>query len=220
MPLALAGLVLAWAAALLFGAMEFDRGLLIFFYAGDRPDLRTAASWLTELGGGNVLLAATGFGAGILLYRRDWRGALLLAGISLSGRLLIELQKDWTARLRPDPQGHLVPVETFAFPSGHAANATMVWLCLALLVPRRPRTRALAVWAAVWLALAVGTTRVMLGVHWPSDVIGGWALGLFWALALLRLSGHPLDEGTPAPPPHFPPVKESEDGGPHPSRRP
>ena len=220
MPLALAGLVLAWAVALLFGAMEFDRGLLVFFYAGDRPGFRIAASRLTELGGGGVLLAATGFGAGILLYRRDWRGALLLAGISLSGRLMVELQKDWTARLRPDPQGHLVPVETFAFPSGHAANATLVWLCLALLVPRRPRTRALAVWAAVWLALAVGATRVMLGVHWPSDVIGGWAFGLFWALALLRLSGHPLDEGTPAAPQHFPPLKESENGRPHPPRRP
>ncbi len=220
MPLALAGLLLAWAAALLFGAMEFDRSLLIFFYAGARTDLSTAASWLTEMGGGLVLLAATGFGAGILLYRRDWRGALLLAGITLSGRLLVELQKDWAARLRPDPYGHLVPVDTFAFPSGHAANATLVWLCLALLVPRRPRMRAFAVWAAVWLALAAGTTRVMLGVHWPSDVIGGWAFGLFWALALLRLSGHPLDEGMPAPPPHFPPERESDDGRPHPSRRP
>ena len=200
--------------------MEFDRGLLFFLYAGDRSDLGIAARWLTEMGGGPVLLAATGFGAGVLLYRREWRGALLLAGITLSGRLMVELQKDWAARLRPDYEGHLVPVETFAFPSGHAANATLVWLCLALLVPRRPRTRLLAVWAAVWLALAVGATRVMLGVHWPSDVIGGWAFGLFWTLGLLRLSGHPLDEGTPAPPPHFPPVKESENGRPHPPRRP
>ncbi len=204
MILALLGLVLAWAIALLFGAMEFDRGLLLFFYAGDRPGLARAAGWVTELGGGGVLLAATGFGAGLLLYRRDWRGLALLIAVTLSGRLLVELQKDWTARLRPDPHGHLVPVETFAFPSGHAANAALVWLCLALLVPRRPRLRALAVWAAVWLALAVGASRVMLGVHWPSDVIGGWAFGLFWTLALLRLSGHPLDDGTPTLPPHCP----------------
>jgi len=220
MPLALVGLVLAWTVMLLFGAMEFDRGLLLFFYAGESADFVAVARWLTELGGGGVLLAATGFGAGMLLYRRDWRGALLLAAITLSGRLLVELQKGWSARLRPDPQGHLVPVETFAFPSGHAANATLVWLCLALLVPRGDRTRALAVWAAVWLALAVGASRVMLGVHWPSDVIGGWAFGLFWALALLRLSGHRFDEGTAAPPPHFSLPKESEDGRPHPSRRP
>lgn len=202
MPLALAGLLLAWAVMLLFGAMEFDRGLLIFFYAGDKPALAAAAAWATALGGGAMLLAATGFGAGWLLYRRAWRDLALLVGITLSGRLLVELQKQMTARIRPDPQGHLVPVETLAFPSGHAANAAMVWLCLALLLPAGPRARAAAVWGAVWAALAAGTSRVMLGVHWPSDVIGGWAFGLFWTLLLLRLSGHQLGEGTPSPSAH------------------
>jgi len=198
MPLALLGLALAWAAVLLFGAMEFDRGLLIFFHAGDRPGWAEAARWTTELGGAAVLLAATGFGLGWLLYRRAWRSAFLLAGITLSGRLLVELQKEWTARIRPDAHGHLVPVETLAFPSGHAANAALVWLCLALLLPQGPRGRGWAVWAAVWLALAVGASRVALGVHWPSDVIGGWAFGLFWTLLLLRLAGAPIGTGTSA----------------------
>ena len=202
MPLALIGLVLAWGVMLLFGAMEFDRGLLLFFYAAEQPNIATAARWVTELGGAAVLLPVTGFGAGMLLYRRDWRGALLLAGITLSGRLLVALQKDLSARVRPDAQGHLVPVESLSFPSGHAANAAMVWLCLALLLPRTARGRLFAIWGAVWLALAVGLTRVVLGVHWPSDVIGGWAFGLFWTLLLLRLSGHPLDEGTPRRPAH------------------
>ena len=202
MPLALAGLALAWAVMLLFGAMEFDRGLLLFFYAADNSSLAAIASWVTELGGAVVLLAVTGFGAGMLLYRREWRRAALLAGITLSGRLLVALQKDWSARVRPDAQGHLVPVESLAFPSGHAANATMVWLCLALLLPTTPRGRLFAVWGAVWLTLVVGLSRIVLGVHWPSDVIGGWAFGLFWTLLLLRLSGHPLDEGTPPRPAH------------------
>ena len=202
MPLALIGLALAWGVMLLFGAMEFDRGLLLFFYAADNSGIADAARWTTELGGAIVLLAATGFGVGMLLYRREWRRAALLAGITLSGRLLVALQKDWSARVRPDAQGHLVPVESLAFPSGHAANAAMVWLCLALLLPRTPRGRLFAVWGAVWLALLVGLTRVALGVHWPSDVIGGWAFGLFWTLLLLRLAGHPLDEGTPPRPAH------------------
>ncbi len=203
MPIALIGLVLAWAVMLLFGAMEFDRGLLLFFYAGDNERVAWIARWLTEMGGVYVLLVVTAIGAGWLFVRRGWRMAALLVAVTLSGRLLVALQKDWTARIRPDPQGHLVPVDSLSFPSGHAANAAMVWLCLALILPRTDRGRAIAVWAAVWLSLSVGASRVMLGVHWPSDVIGGWAFGLFWTLLLLDWAGVLRPGGTPAPLAHF-----------------
>jgi membrane-associated phospholipid phosphatase len=197
MYLALAGLALAWAAMLLFGGMELDRGLLLVAYAGRDPNVTEAARWLTELGGLTVLIAATAAGAAWLLWRRDWRNALLLVAVTLSGRLLVALQKDWTARLRPEANEHLVAAQSLAFPSGHAANATLVWLGLALLLPRAERARAFAIWGAVWLALAVGASRVMLGVHWPSDVIAGWSFGLLWLLLLLRLAGHGAAEGTP-----------------------
>ena len=197
--LALAALALAWAVMLLFGAMEFDRGLLIMLYAGTHPHLAHAARFTTELGGAGVVMTASAVGAVVLLLRREWQSTMLLLAITWSGRLLVSLQKDWTARVRPDAQGFLVPVESYAFPSGHAANATMVWLCLALLLPRSERIRDLAIWGAVWLVIAVGASRVMLGVHWPSDVIGGWAFGLFWTLLILHLSGHRVNEGTPEP---------------------
>lgn len=193
MPFALAGLILAWGVMLLLGGMELDRGLLLLGYAGDQPHLARAARWLTELGGWAVLLPATAFGAALLAWRRDWRGAVLLVAITLSGRLLVELQKVGIGRLRPESNAHLVSVDSLSFPSGHSANAVMVWLCLALLLPRTQRGRTMAIWAAVWLALAIGLTRVMLGVHWPSDVIGGWSFGLAWTLLMLRLAGHRFD---------------------------
>ena len=194
MPFALVALALAWAVMLLLGGMEFDRGLLLYFYAGDHPVLADLARIVTEFGGAGFLFPATAFGLVFLLVRRDWHAALLLPAITLSGRVLVELQKDWAGRLRPEDQQHLVAAQSYAFPSGHAANATLVWLCLALLLPRGLKARLAAIWAAVWLALAVGLSRVMLGVHWPSDVIAGWAFGLFWALLLLRLAGHPVVE--------------------------
>lgn len=200
MYLALAGLVLAWAAMLLFGGLEFDRGLLVLAYAGRDPNVTEVARWLTELGGFAVLLPVTALGALWLLWRRDWRSALLLVAVTLSGRLLVELQKEWTARLRPDANEHLVAAQSLAFPSGHAANATLVWLGLALLLPLSERARPFAIWGAVWLALAIGASRVMLGVHWPSDVIAGWSFGLLWLLLLMRLAGHGAAEGTaPSP---------------------
>jgi membrane-associated phospholipid phosphatase len=202
MPIALLGLAVAWAVMLLFGGMELDRGLLLFAYAGENPKIADAARWLTELGGYRVLVPATAIGTAILLFRRDWRAALLLPLITLSGRFLVDWQKIWTDRVRPEEQVHLVQVQSLSFPSAHSANATLVWLCLALLLPRSSRMRTAAIWGAVWLALAIGVSRCLLGVHWPSDVIAGWAFGLFWTILLLRLSGHNLEEGTPGQPAH------------------
>lgn len=207
MPLALAGLVLAWAVMLLFGGMELDRALLLIFYAGANEEVARGARLVTELGGLRVVGPAVAAGALLLLVRHEWRGALLLVAITASGRLLASLQKDWTARIRPEDHHHLVEAQSYAFPSGHAANAALVWLSLALILPRTARGRAYAVWAAVWLALAVGASRVVLGVHWPSDVIAGWSFGLFWTLLLLRLSGRPLGDGTPRA------VRHSSPGG-------
>jgi undecaprenyl-diphosphatase len=128
--------------------------------------------------------------------RRDWRATVLLLAITLSGRALIDWQKVWTNGVRPEEQVHLIQVQSLTFPSTHAANATLVWLCLALLIPRAQRSRTILLWAAVWLVLAIGVSQSVLGLHWPTDVIGGWAFGLFWTMLLLGLSGHSLDEGT------------------------
>jgi membrane-associated phospholipid phosphatase len=122
----------------------------------------------------------------------------LLLGITLSGRLLVELGKSWIGRLRPEDQEHLVAAQSYAFPSGHAANATIVWLSLALLAPQTARGRRIAIIVAAIIALAVGVSRPMLGVHWPSDVIGGWAFGLAWTLALVRLCAAPPTDCSPA----------------------
>lgn len=209
LPIVLLALALAWGVMLLFGGTGFDRGLLVLLYAGERPDLASAARLTTMAGDWEVLLALTAAGAiWLLLWRRDWRDAVLLVALTISGRLVVAVQKDWTERLRPDAHEHLVPVQSLAFPSGHAANATLVFLALALLLPRPGWTRIAAVWAAAWAALAVGVSRVVLGVHWPSDVIGGWAFGLFWTILVLRLAGHELDDGTEAASRSFSPVKE------------
>jgi len=218
MPIALLGLALAWTVMLLFGGMELDRGLLLFAYGGDQVELSTAARWLTELGGYRVLVPATVVGAVILLVRREWRSSILLLGITLSGRFFVDWQKIWAGRVRPEDQIHLVQVQSLSFPSAHAANATLVWLCLALLLPRTTRSRTIAIWGAVWLALAIGLSRCILGVHWPSDVIGGWAFGLFWTIALLRLSGHNIEEGTPIAFAHSSLSKENDHDGQEASR--
>jgi undecaprenyl-diphosphatase len=189
----LAALALIWAAMLLLGGDAVDKAVLAFLYAGDNPALAQAARAVTELGSFPFVMALAAIGALLLTWRRETRAALLLLALPMSGGLFVELLKRWIGRLRPHDQEHLlVQVQSYAFPSGHTTDATMVWLGLALLLVRGPRARLFAIAGAAAMAVAIGLSRNMLGVHWPSDVIGGWALGLFWILLLARLARVPL----------------------------
>ncbi len=208
MPFILFSLVLAFGVMLIFGGTEFDRGILMLFHATTRPDIAQIARWVTELGGAWVLIPVMIAGTLLLLVQRRWRDALLLVLITMGGRMLVEGLKIWTARARPDEHEHLVAVQSLAFPSAHSANSTITWLTLAFLLTRHTPGRTLAVWLAVWTAILVGVSRMILGVHWPTDVIGGWAFGLFWTFLLLRLSGVAINDGTP----RLPPTLKTEGG--------
>jgi undecaprenyl-diphosphatase len=87
-------------------------------------------------------------------------------------------------RFRPEDEIHLVPVSTPSFPSGHATSSMIVYLTLALVFASH-RWKWPAVVGAILLSFCVGVSRVMLGVHWPTDVIGGWAFGLLWVILAL-----------------------------------
>ena len=183
---ALAGLAAVWLAMLLLGTGPADRSLLLALHAND-PVLQTVAVWLTRLGNWPTLVAAALAGAAWLAWRRRFGDALLLLAVALSGRLLIILQKEWFARLRPEETLQLVEAHYKSFPSGHAGNSMITCMMLAVsLTPPGYRRRAIA--AALLLSLAIGLSRPILGVHWPSDILGGWAFGLFWVLACLRLA--------------------------------
>jgi membrane-associated phospholipid phosphatase len=197
MGLALFALALAWGAMLLLGGTEMDELLLRVFYAGERTDIGGLARIVTELGGWVVLVPLTLLGGAWLVWPRRFLDAALLLFVTLAGRALVDLQKIHTARIRPEEHEHLVAVQSLAFPSAHAANSTIVYLSVALLLTEHPRSRGLLIWIAVWLSLLIGVSRLILGVHWPSDVIAGWAFGLFWTLGLLALTGRQLTEGTP-----------------------
>ena len=171
---------------LLGGTGSLDHQLLHALYSADTLSVRGLVILVTNLGQWGVLVTLTLIGAGWLLFRRKARSALFLLVITLAGRVLVDFQKLVIGRHRPEDQVHLVTVRDLSFPSGHAANTMIVFLSLALLVA--PRYRYLAVPIALFATAAVGITRPMLGVHWPSDVVGGWAFGAAWVLLMLGLA--------------------------------
>lgn len=168
------------------------------------PGLDTASRILTEVGGYRFLLPLIVAAAIWLLVRRRVHQAVAFVAITVGGRLIVEATKAVVARPRPGLSPHQVDVTSMSFPSGHAANAMIMFLALALVAaPKRSRT---LVAIALIAAAAVGLTRPILAVHWPSDVVGGWLIGLVWTLGCVWLydrwmMGRPLaTNGRPVAP--------------------
>jgi undecaprenyl-diphosphatase len=197
--LAIAALTALWLAMLLLGGPQsaLDRGLLAALRA---PWLRIPATVLTRLGNFYILVPLALLAASWLAATGRRRPALMFVATIVSGRILVEVQKAWVGQMRPDPALRLSEASGTSFPSAHAANVTITCLAFAL-VAAGPKYRPAAVAAALLLAFAVGMTRLLLAVHWPSDVIAGWAFGAAWTLVLLRLGGRsPLPDLPEAPP--------------------
>jgi undecaprenyl-diphosphatase len=175
----------AWLAMLLLGGGAADRRIAEALYAGSDPALLTPARIFTALGEPTVLVAGGFLVAAVLWWIGRGRFAFGLLLVILVGRALTEAQKYWIARARPDIEPHLVAVKTSSFPSGHSASSMIFYLVLALALTGRTGWRNIAAAGAILLSLLTGVSRVMLGVHWPSDVIGGWSFGMLWVLVTL-----------------------------------
>lgn len=186
----LPGLLTAiWLLMMAVGTSPLDRSLLQFLYSGDRPGVRSAATFVTMFGEWQFLVPLTLIAGGILLtVAKARRQALLFLSICLIGRLLVHVQKIGVGRLRPEDREQLVSVNSLSFPSGHATNSMIVFLALALVVAP-VRHRLLAIGLALLATAVVGISRPMLGVHWPSDVLGGWSFGAAWVLILVEITG-------------------------------
>lgn len=131
---------------------------------------------LSALGGFAVMgpVALVGF-CFLIARRRRADAAWLFLSIAI-GRLGIEGIKLVVSRPRPPTGDWLQTVSSWSFPSSHSAGTMMTCVALALLFGRGDG----AVLVALLAALFIGWTRIALGVHWPSDVMAGWGIGLVW----------------------------------------
>ena len=165
----------------------FDRALLLALRTpGDAHNaigprwVQEAARDITALGGFTVLTLVTIAGiVALLIYRRRAQ-ALVFGATVLLAQGAAEAIKAFVDRPRPDLVSHLDMVYSASFPSGHSLMSPAVYFTLAIIVAEaqiRRAARLMVVAGSVVLVVAIGMSRVYLGVHWPTDVLGGWAFG-------------------------------------------
>jgi len=157
------------------GPGTLDHAVRAWMYAHRAAPLDTLAAALTWLGSAAVM-SAIALVAGAWLWRRCGRAAGAIVASPAVAEALHQTAKLIAGRLRPPGGGDK---DTFAFPSGHAATSAAVFLTLAFVLGReRMVSRRLAGTIAVLGTLLVGVSRVYRDVHWATDVLGGWGVGL------------------------------------------
>lgn len=166
-------------------ASLFDEAVAAKMREYRSPRLNQVMTDLTALGSVSVITTLFVILCSVMIFYRDLRGIFYLSIVSLGAGIWPVLLKQHFARTRPLESNHLVVVTDLSFPSGHSFGATAVYLGLAYYTGQYARSWMHELFFFVLgglLIVLIGTSRVFLGVHYPTDVLAGIAGGMTWGL--------------------------------------
>lgn len=199
-------LTLAVVAGRDFG---FDRRIILMLRRPGDPAVPLGPAWLQEAVRDMTAFGSmTGLGliaivAMLTLWLCRFRHLATGLATSILGAVVVStLLKEVIGRARPDIVEPVARTFTASFPSGHAFLAAVTYLCIAGFVglaSGREDIRRLSVTLAWVMLLLVGLSRIYLGVHWPTDVLGGWALGVAWSSIAVAYLGRRMAKADPEP---------------------
>jgi undecaprenyl-diphosphatase len=158
---------------------------------GDRADalgpawVEEAVRDVTALGSSAVIILVVVVVLGFVALRRKYHALVLILIAVAGGGLLNLFLKHLFARPRPELVEPLIRVSSPSFPSGHSLLSAVVYLTLGALLTRLVEPMKLKLYiigTALFLSFIVGLSRIYLGVHYPTDVLAGWTVGLVWAV--------------------------------------
>jgi undecaprenyl-diphosphatase len=178
----------------------FDNQILLAFR--DEGGIPIGPTWLVQviadlsaLGSAVIATAVVIIATAFLALSHRPRHAIMMALCGMGAPAVMEVLKQFHERPRPSVIIPVDPTIGLSFPSGHTLAATAIYLTLGVLIASAADQRRIKIFVmaiAVLLAFVVGFTRVYLGAHYPTDVVGGWMVGLAWALfcgGIARLLG-------------------------------
>ena len=184
-------LIMAAAVALSPAVTAIDGRVAAWLHMRAMPYVTDVMVAISFLGAPTTLTIVAVAGSLLLLYRRRYAEAAMLSAVVLGGNSLNFCLKHLIQRGRPTFDDPLFTLQTYSFPSGHAMASTVFYGMLAIYVSVNARQRYaahVAIGAAVLMVALVSLSRVYLGLHYLSDVMGGITEGIAWlALSLIAL---------------------------------
>ncbi|MFF0494324.1 phosphatase PAP2 family protein [Nocardia sp. NPDC004068] len=172
------------------GLTVFDGPVLDWVIAHRNGTVTVLAKLLSDVGGTLAMLVLAVVAWLVLVWRRRFVAALAVMVATGGAGVLVVGVKDVVGRVRPPVADHLVTETNQSFPSGHSLGSTVVVGVVAVAVAawlRRRAVRAVVLAIAAVFVGAVGISRLYLGVHWPTDIVGGWSLGGLWLIVCLAV---------------------------------
>ncbi len=186
--LLLGALVLTWISVWSVGIETIDRGLLSAVYVGNNAYLKFLARMVGHIGSREAVAMFTLCAGAYLIVQRDyWRASLPIVGTMMAHSAAAAL-RDFVGRPRPFGLDGLPDLHDPSFPPTRVVDPMTAYLLVALLLTNGAKNNRLLVAAAVAVGGSNGIIRVILGHHWPSDAVAGWAFGAAFGLAFYALS--------------------------------
>lgn len=191
----LAGAIIAAIAAHVFvelaqdfpsstsGVYHLDQAAHAWFFTERRTGFTAVLRFITFFGGGIGILLVVAIATIVLVLFKERNLAGYLAGTAIGGIILNSGLKLLFARTRPDLASAVTVAHWYSFPSGHAMESFIVYGALAYITLRQPwpwKFDSAVLALVVTMVILVGLSRVYLGVHWVSDIAGGWSAGAVW----------------------------------------
>ena len=169
-------------------AFSLDRSLLLWIHQFANPQLNGVMLFITALGDPPTVVSIFITTIALLAMKRRYSDGIRFTIACAGGILLNQLMKLFFAKPRPELWTRLIAETSFSFPSGHAVGSMVVYGFMAYILAKEMQQYKLYVYtAATSLIIAIGFSRLYLGVHYPTDIIAGYGIGFLWLTTCLKV---------------------------------